>query len=381
MPIVMKFTGKCNTDDTTKDILVFGSTEFPNMPLFSSRVSTSRKDGIAIKKCDVTLTGFVRGVNHFSIRTLLESIRAMQSHNHLFFWYLVDNIAIVDNLVYIDSVSEPTDWKEYNAKYVIQMHYFTCPCEDDVIDRPVTAITPGGELYTFEPQPTFSITSSNIRQASHGRIETVYGDKIGVKITRAFTGILCSTNNRYLTEKMDKLKEVVRDHFVLRYGEWSDWVFVESPPSFELSDFNNHAIYKFTVSHYDSEIEQIKSKITFTRPHNFVKVTPRLYCAKTDIDEFHESGQYITYSLTLKSIDTERTREHLGKEFEMMIVGGGKHMSGGRESWNEDDSMTVTARFYYEKAVLPLVEGNWGIPDEVLGLEHKFEEPVQSVQP
>lgn len=380
MATTMKFTGKCSRDDDIPhDILVFGTPEFPNMPLFSSRVSTSRREGVSVKKHDCVLTGFVRGINHYETRLQLATIRSFSVYNHVHFLYYANDVGVVNNQVYIDNVTEPTDWKEYNAKYTITFHYFTCPCEDDPIGSPVTAVTKDGETYTFSPQPIFSISTANIRKSPWVCNKTLYdGVALGQKVIMNFTGVLCAATHEELVNKMSDLDEVVKNDFVLTYGDWTEWVFVEKPASYAISDFTTHAIYQFSVSYYTGDIYEMESKVVFTRQHKYPKVTPRLYCGITEVDEFHESGQYITYSLRILSLDPEKTRLQLGQEFGNMIVGGGVLMQGGNESWNEDGSMSVTSMFYYEEPVLPLVELNQDIPTELEHFKCEKEEPVPS---
>lgn len=395
MATIMKFSGKCSPDqEDPADVLVFGSLAFPNMPLFASRVSTSRIEGVSFKRHDVTLGGFVRGMNHIEIRELLRSIHLVGLHNHLHFFYAYGTGGIqsivVNTQVYIDAITEPEDWKEYNAKYSIKLHYFSCPCEDDPIGSPVTAVTKEGESYTFKPQPIFSVKTTNLREGPYAPKATPYGTVLGKKIVRTYTGILCAATHSQLKVKMDELDAVISDSFVLNYGDWSNWVFVESAPTYTMSDFTTHAMYQFTVSYYDEEIYELKSSMVFTRQHNYPKVTPRLYCGITEVEEFHESGQYITYTLKLLAIDRTKTRELLNREFQMMIIepdtdldppNSVVHMEGGVETWNGDGSMSVSAKFYYEKPVLPLVELSGAIPENVLAHAPEQENPIPEPEP
>lgn len=387
MATVMKFTGKCSPDGVSADVLVFGTLEFPNMPLFSARVSTSRVEGVSFKRHDVILSGFVRGMNHIEIRELLRSIHLVGIYNHLNFFYAYgtggSESIVVNAQVYIDMIAEPEDWKEYNAKYSIKFHYFSSPCEDDPVGSPVTALTPDGETYTFTPQPIFNVKTENVREGPYSPSETPYGTVLGKKIIKTYTGVLCAATHSELKVKMDELDAVIRDNFVLTYGDWSNWVFVESAPTYSTpSDYTTHTTYQFVVSYYDEEIYDLKSSIVFTRQHNHPKVTPRLYCGITEVEEFHESGQYITYNLKILAIDRNKTRELLNREYQIMIVdqdpdgNPAVRMQGGTESWIGDGYMAVTGQFYYEKPVLPLVELSGAIPDELKSHAPEQEDPA-----
>lgn len=384
---VIYFSSKpnCSIGDAEDILISFPSANFPRIPIITRNKAAVRSGntGYGTTRINVTLNCFVTGNRHSDIVARYEQLEDVFDRNDLYMWYISGNgdFKIVNGIrVYIDSFSEPSSWKQNRGNFSITLHYFKVTCDYNSFDIIATygqtnlegydPENPMGQIplvsYKFDPCPLYSSNIQKINGESTASEFTPYGLPLEKNRIITLTGILKAEKYRDyevdglpvdgLKTKMDKLEEAFSRHGVLDYGDWTRQVYIESGPVFELS--LPHAFVKYTIKLrcHEDEIYELSCVREFTRIHHHAVVDERLYCLKTEVDEFHESGQYVNYSMTLKAKSREKARELLKRELSLFVTAGGTEMPGGKEKWLNDRTIAIQFKKFYLEPILPNVE-------------------------
>lgn len=368
----------------------FGTTAFPNVPLFSREPSYERdgNTGYGKKKIDCTLSGFIEENDAYLLQLLYAKLEEVFEHNDVRFTYQIQqespagsgiwNTTTIMNEVpvYIDKVGEPSGWKFYNGEYTINFHYYQNDSYTNDLGiiahflQDATCIpSPGAAaLYIFDPAPSIGRNTDRKRDWNSSN-KSMYGNTIGKEVMIDIKGFLAADNEPALHAKMSNMEDAFKiTAGTLTYGSFSKYVRVVNGPNFAPGFTRNHVDYTIRLAYNTEDLYEITTNIKFTRSHKFTKVKHRLYCKKIKIKQYvgysgeSLSGQYIDYSIKIKAADRETARSMLKDEFSAMLFGGGYEMEGGGESWPDDNSIDFQVKYFYETAIIENVNIDPSVP-------------------
>lgn len=373
--------------------IFFGvDTDFPLVPLIARKQTIARvgDTGFGSYRTDMTLSGFFEARDHpDAVRKYLR-LENILSQSYGYLSYKVssvdgEHIVAWDQLVYIDDLDEPMEWKQHDGAYTISFHYFTDRCDSGInflrcsyIPFPTSVLkaTDYDQLgimaaayedaddeenihgtYNFRNAPLW--TKNIKRQQSHPTYQSLpSGSEVARKSEITLVGILQGTGYENVMAKMEALEDAFEHAGILNYGTWSGLFYPDGNVQFSqvMPDFNVQ--YTIRGESYDTEIYSMKCSRTFTRTHHHPLIRPRKYCFITNVYEFHESGQTVTYSMSLQAKDRKRTRQLLYDEFKNFVTEKDDMvlMDGGTERWTDDNTIELTCSYYYREKILTNLE-------------------------
>lgn len=368
----------------------FGTTAFPNVPLFSREPSYERdgNTGYGKKRIDCTLNGFIEENDPYELQLLYTKLEEVLEHNDVRFTYKIKKefpvgsglwnsiIVVDDEPVYIDKVSEPSGWKFYNGEYNIAFHYYKNDSYTNDLgiiahylqDSKCIAPPSASTLYLFEPAPSIGRSTERKRDWNSSS-KSKYGRRIGNEVMIDIKGFLSADNEADLHSKMEEMEDVLKvTQGTLTYGSFARQVRLVSGPNFSTIFIRNHVDYTIRFVYNTEELYEISTDLKFSRLHQFTKIKNRLYCKTLKIKRYrgwsgeYICGQYIDYSIKIKGKDRETTRSMLKDELASVIFGGGDEMEGGSERWLDDNSIEFNAKYFYSLAVLNNVDFDASVP-------------------
>jgi len=389
--IVMYVLYRTNNDEPIQyQRFDFGTTKFPNVPLFSREPSYERDGNIGYgkKRIDCTLTGFIEENDAYELQLLYAKLDEVFEHNDIRFTYKIEqespagsgvwNTTVVmdEEPVYIDKVSEPSGWKFYNGEYNIAFHYYKNDAYTNDLGiaahylQDAACITSPGAaaLYLFEPAPSIGRNTNRKRDwNSSGKSKS--GKKIGNEVMIDIKGFLSADNEEDLYAKMTEMEDALKViKGTLTYGSFTKQVRLVSGPNFSPIFIRNHVDYTIRFAYNTENLYEITTDLKFSRMHKFTKVKNRLYCKTIKVKQYtgwsgeYISGQYIDYSIRIKGKDRETTRYMLKDELASIIFSGGYEMDGGSEHWLDDNFIEFNTKYFYKTAILPNVDYDAIVP-------------------
>ena len=328
-----------------------------NLPLVERRIINERRltEGASTRTRSFNLSGFFTGDTHDEVMQKFNLLHAICSDNTVFVSYTDGvNIILQDQMMYVDSINEPGDWKQYIGDYQIEMHYREEPLNNanDLIIA-ASYIPDDAPVYNFELPPFWKSSTAPSRRDTNQRRSSPAGERIGDNVEVTLTGSLTAANPQALKVKMDTMTAAFQADGILNYNNWSNKVRVVSAPVFDESFPTQVVRYTITLSYNNAKIHSMSSKRTITRIHQFPKIRDRIYCNNRKITLFDlKSGQTITYSISIKADDTQIARTILINEVANMIHPNRVEMPGGTED-QDDDSGTVSIKVikFYDKPI------------------------------
>jgi len=359
-----------------------------DMPVVSRRLDCTRsgETGYGVVRVNMTLTGTLTGGSHSEIVYQYQILEGLVGRNDIVMTYKAGQNSIIENKrVYIDSVDEPSGWKQFSGAYQISIHYFVNKCDTvnsfgisavytkikavDMSDilPPMSYYSPE-QGYTFDPVPLWQSNTTPIKGEPTARETSPSGAELGNELEITLTGYLKAESHDELYQKMENLKSGTNGSGVLNYGLWTLYCYKSSGPMFGEVLPHAYVTYTIKVVSYDTEIQLLECSRSFTREHKHTKVTDRLYCKKVDVEQFVQteqgqyydrpfSGQYVDYSMRIRGKDRTHTRKLLKRELLPFIVKtGGYEMPGGSEKWLRDQSIQFDAQYYYPVPILNNVD-------------------------
>lgn len=363
-PVVLEFSYECG-DPPVLRTLKFGE-DIKNMPLIGRSNSISRPSDQGFSNSfttRVTLEGFIEGNDHKDILMQLQLLKDFFHRNDLNFTYKIGSYIIYDNIsIYLDGFEEPVSWKQYNSDYSITFHLFEDKCDQYNLGIRCDYVNDQSEVHIFDPTPLWEANATPSREDAFMPMDTPYGEKRSTQIKTTLNGSLRANDRLELKNKMERLASVFKRDGVLTYNGWSNSVRVEDGVKFNQSFPRDYVTYTINLLYYDSDIHSLSIERTFSEIHKHTKVNTRLYCRKTEIEEFHDSPQYVNYSVSLKSKDRTTCRMLLERELSKLIVPGGKRLPGGLETWKDGNEIEYKSQYIYLDPILPNITDDPNIP-------------------
>lgn len=350
---VLKLQTSCS--GVPQEISFGVTTGFKRIPLVSRRINNERseKQAYAVRTVNITLSGFVTGNNHSEVVALYQQLKSLLSKNDVRITYSSGSTVILNNeRIWLDSINEPSDWKQYQGDFEIGLHYIENICYEDDFGISASYIPDVGSSYSFSPVPLWQKSSKPGREAPGSSRFTPSGSRRGNEVTLVLTGDLVAESSILLAQKMDALNDAFKYDGTLNYGAWSEDVRVVSMPQFTSVLPARTVGYSITLVYWDSAIQFQSTRITFSRIHRFPKIKNRLYCGRNEVTEYHTSGQFITYSFKLRAITLADSRTLLANEMATTIYANGVELEGGTEVHEDDDTIVATVKKYHNTPIL-----------------------------
>jgi len=348
-----------------------------DLPLVSRSVAYSKRtpsEPIARRRINVTLNGFFTGDRHADIvekysalKTILQSgkvswyYRAPQFNNDGSFkeW-----ITIADGPVYMVSLNEPEEWKEYDGNYSISFYYF----ERLVANNPFSAtfVNSAGTI-TFDPVPPWVHKIKHTRKVPGDGLSPS-GANISSEGSINLNGHIVDANLNINSGPTDSVAADLYSSIntmqnilmlnksgtsgILNYGPFSKAVYVDS---FDLAEgvLQNSIDYSISMKYYTSEIISLSTKRSYSRLHYNPKIIERPACGDRLIKYGNLSGQNVNYFIKISAESLSTARSLVATEYATLLVAGGVEMPGGNEIWNDDDnSVTLNVNKFYNNYIL-----------------------------
>lgn len=327
-----------------------------NLPLIGRRADYNRltdQGQAGNRRINVTLNGFFDKNNHKEVVQEYQKLLEVIKCNDAKFTYKVDDVAIIDGLVYIDGYDEPVDWKQYTGDFSIGLHYFEKP-NHLLSDLGILAVyaPEGAAPFKFDPVPHWAGSFKPTRPSVYGPRETPSGQKIGNEVAVTLTGRLADEDHSKLRIQVDALETALKKDGTLTYGAWTNKVYVDD---FQIPSVfpRNYCDYQIVFRYATEDIIRFNSKRSISRLHNNPKITELPFCGTVRIQQFVPLGQTINYFFSLQAMSIEDARTALTNEMEAMIIPNGIELEGGKEDWDEGEcSVTVSCSKYYFPPVI-----------------------------
>lgn len=350
--------------------LKLGDTAIPtDIPLYQRTYEIIRPSaqGKAYKRVNLQFDGFILGVDHKDVVDKYAVLCALLDNNDTTLTYKIKNPANVETThynakrVYVDSYSEPTDWKQYDGSYSFSLYYFEALA--DAASNLGISASYGG--YTFAPIPSWERTVEPVIQDYRDILFPIGGTGPCLDVTIKLSGFLTADIGAVdpvanLKSKLDTLESALNANNrvgTLSYGGFSatvrvmgfsvpDVVPIQELPYTVTMQYNTKQIYSLNVSYQYSRIHH----------HPVIKEQP--FCNTRSIKFMNLSGQTITYNLSCKADTLSNARAQLEVEAAARIYAGGIEIEGGSESVDENKKeISVTITRFYNTPILTNIAG------------------------
>lgn len=348
-PVTMQFS-------SAKGNFIFPKDE---MPLLGRKIEYMRQadQGHSNRKINCDMNGFFDRRNHADIMAAYKSlIEIIKCNDAEFVYTTTDSLGVTADIirkrVYIDSYTDPAEWKEYQGEYSINFHYFEQP-DFAIADLGIAASyqTAAG-LYTFAIPPNWQHSLKPSRSSFRASRFTPAGGVLSSEATITLTGTITGNSHSEMKTKIDELRDAFKLDGTLNYGAWSNAVRVDSvdiPQTFPRDYCNFSLSLKYDLTN----IYAFKSTRSFSRIHGFPKIKEYPYCGTRRVQTFYPSAQTVRYSIHIQSSSIASCRSLLANEAFILITPGGIEMEGGTEDWDDTDlSVTLNCTKFYDPPLL-----------------------------
>jgi hypothetical protein len=371
--------------------IIFGADDdFPLIPIISRKQSIARigETGFGNYRTDMTLSGFFEATDHPDAVKKYLRLEALLSQSYAYFTYSAGDHAVASaQLVYFDELDEPLEWKQHDGSYTISFHYYTNRCDSAInflhcsyVPLPMEALrdTEYANLETIAADYEEADEEENVHGSYSFRNAPLWTKNIkrqqpapayqfspsGAEFARksqiTLTGFLQGVSHESVMSEMELLENAFAKAGILNYGTWSGLFYPDGNVQFSqvMPDF--YVQYTVAGESYDTEIYELRCSRSFSRTHRHPLIRPRKYCYITNVYEFHESGQTVSYSMSLKAKDRKRARQLLYDEFRAFVTEVDAEdmvlMEGGAEKWSDDNTIELNCTYYYREAILRNIE-------------------------
>jgi len=312
-----------------------------NFPVIGQTFEYIRPDvqGPAIKKINITLSGFYEGNSAAGIQATFVTLRNTVGLADLTtLTYIHDSVTLHSNRqVYVSSYNEPEDLEFARngvGDYSIELYYF----ENQDDNLPITC-TYG--TYTFEKTPKWGRRITPIRESHRAPLK-------GSLATIGLSGFLRATSHAELMTKINDLQAAFQTDQILTYGSFVQAVRAVDV-TIEDTVILHYAFFQINLAYDIGAVLLLNRRIRISRVHQNPVITEEPFCNRRLIELMNSSGQTITYSWNAtSSASLAQARTTIQTDAGLTIEAGGIEMPGGEETWNPDTfeaSMTVT-KFY-----------------------------------
>jgi len=326
-------------------------------------VRASDQGPIMRRKFVITLSGFFRGNNHHEVVEKYQLLIAALADSTARLIYNDGVDEIIDNeYVYIDGYNEPEDWKQYDGRFAINLHYFEKTDSNNDFNMTARYSSQSG-VFNFTPVPHWSRQLAPTRGDSNQNRTSKAGSLIASQGTIVLRGQFQGDNEGEIYQQIEDLRNALKRDGTLTYGSLIVPVYagvLSMPEHFP----HNYCEYTVTFKYYTNTFYSLSMKRGFSRLHRNPKITELLYCNEIMVQERSQSGQTVSYDIEIESDTIFNARQLLAAEVEAVLIPGGVELPGGTETW-EDNRIAVSLSFkrYHKTPVLSNIGGLGGLSE------------------
>ncbi len=325
----------------------------PDYPTIAQVFDNVRPDeqGPGFRRHTLTLSGFIEGCDSSTIFTAYEALKAVLQKNIVEVNITVNGVSLHDSRkMYVQSFTEPDEWKEYIGEYTIVLYWFAAITDSNNTTNFGVATFNG---YTFQNMPTFgrSISTSRISYADESNKNRKL---VTVSISGFVTvnGISAGTASQ---EAMENTFWTNGGRGVLAYGSFSQTVQI-TKLQFSPVTPRNQYYFDAEFEYFSGDIINISAKRTSSRIHSNPVIDQRPFCGDTEVQSMGSSGQEVTWDIQVRARTIDLARAQLATEIASR-VSGGIEMPGGSQV--DDESNGIASASITRFFVFPVI-GNLG---------------------
>lgn len=304
----------------------------------------------------VSLSGFLLGNDHHEIVAKYMELRAICEGADAHFYYYDGARVVIDTDVFLDDMSEPDGWKQYNGDYRVDFHY----TESDPLFAPgrvpASFVTEVG-TYQFELTPVWGRSMRREKSSPRAPYRLPSGKMIETGLTISLKGDLYADNRDQLEVKRAELENFFAYTGILNYGSFSGLCYVGGVSIPEYYP-HNHLEYGIElVCEVPDGIYEFESEISYGRLHRNPKIVKRPYCGDVLVTEYNVTGQEVQYTIRVKAATLAMALIQASIEVPLLVIPGGIEMEGGsqRERYQDGIVDIMIKKFYKDP-----VKGNIG---------------------
>lgn len=323
------------------------------------------------KRVDVVLSGFFEGNDHSELMTKYQALKAILSAGQRVTWAYNDGAnTIANGPVTITGYSEPQEWKQYDGDYQIEFYYFeraSMPAYGSLSDELKASFSNTAGTITLNPFPSWSRQVKPRKESTQGPRLTPSGEEVGSEVTITLKGSLVdaslstdgpsSGNPSSIYTLQQSFIDILTNASsgktgTLTYGYFTEEVYIEDVSFAEGINIDSFD-YTIVAKYFTADIIRMSTKVRYGRIHSNPQITERPFCGDRRIRFGNQSGQDVTYSLSLEAESVSVAQDLLATEVAALVVPGGIEMPGGSEDWDYDNrSVSVTINKFYNSPIL-----------------------------
>lgn len=328
--------------------------EEERLPLPMRRIEYQRKggeEGSAMRKVNCTLSGYFTGENGGDARARYDLLIATLNQSYVdFSWHDGSRQILSSQQVYLQDISEPSQWGQYLVDYTIPFYYFTCAEQGGQIPCSFSG-TEGS--FSFEMTPGWAFGEKNTRSSPLTPERTPGGASRGSIINIQLSGQICADNYHALEQRRRGMMQAFSGDGVLNYGDFSNSVHIVGK-SIPTTTPKTHFDYSIELAYYSSYLVNFKATRSISRINFNPIIHEMLNCNVAPIVKTRPSkGQTIDYHVSAEGYTLSAIRSALANELAMLRFQGGVELPGGREVWNDDPpAVSCDFQVYYSTPVV-----------------------------
>lgn len=305
-----------------------------DLPLVGRTLNITRasSQGPSYSGTSVALEGFVDGNNHEEVIAKYQSLIAILKSNTVTFYYHDGTQEIFNRRMYVESYSEPTDWKQYDGTYRIGLRFIE-PIANSPLDYDglICSFVSLNGTFTFDPVPAWSRQTTVLRSSPY---QSIFNRESEVTLR----GFVYGEDHNAVLSTLRDMETVCTEDGILTYGTFTGTAYANG---FSVQEDVPNNIAEYTLSFkvpLDNSIIQLSSSVSFDRLHSNPIVKKMPYCGGDVIVNFplYVPSQRIRYTISAQSaLSAAHAQSLVSAEAAILVVPGGYEEPGGSEEKND----------------------------------------------
>lgn len=335
-----------------------GTYTFPQekIPLVSRRITAEKvhPQSGGHRRIDITLSGYFSGANHTAIMAQYESLISFCNGNRVLLTYHDGTNSILNNQpVYIETISDPSQWKQRLGDYTITGYYFAT--FDPSFSGLVSSFQSPAGTFSFPQLPVLQINKQRARDSARGWENLPSGAQIGAEVRLLVVGEICANSHADLLTLRSQLDTAASRDGTLNYGSMSFACHsqgVQWMPTVPLNywPFQLELVYFITgLTKFNAEIDYPRITTDPVIHENPLCLNPPYVAHKNTSSQ----GQLVSYHFEAEGESLSTMRTLLLNEINALVYPNGIEIKGGHEHHNiQEPRITIDFQKYYYPPVL-----------------------------
>lgn len=339
-----------------------GAYEFPQekIPLISRRVTAQRTSdqGGGHRRIDITFNGYFTANSHTLIMAKqAQLIDLCNAHQLKVFYNDGTNIILNNQLIYMEGIGEPEQWRQRLGDYSISGYYFE-KLDDSWNDLVVSYSSVAGS-FQWEQLPVLGISSKRARSSALAHETLPSGTAVGTEVSLQVAGELCeSTHGDLITARANMELALSRDG-TLNYGGLS---FACRVNQIQWAPYVPSDFWPFMIdfTYFLSGITNFECLVNYSRItlNPIIHENPNCPNEPIVVNRFNQ-GQWVDYSFHIEGLSLIALRTALLNEFNFVVAPNGYEPAGGKEAHNlQEPKIDLNFTKFYKIPILNNIEGN-----------------------